>query len=69
MDYYRSFGIFAGVLGIVIIAVAWLNTPAVLGSLDPTIGGYSRMTVILVSAGLIAIAAGTASYLMAKPSI
>ncbi len=68
MDFYRIFGIGAGLLGIVIFVVAWFDSPAVPGALDPTIGGFSTITVYLVSAGFFAMASGTASYMMAKPS-
>jgi hypothetical protein len=68
MDIYRTGGIAAAVLGIILIALAWMYAPALLGPLDPTIGGYGRNTVLLVGAGIIALAGGFASYILAKPA-
>jgi hypothetical protein len=69
MDMNRIVGIAGGLLGILLLAIAWLNAPALLGPLDPTIGGYARDTVLLVGVGVVALVAGLASYLMAKPAI
>jgi hypothetical protein len=69
MDIYRTGGIIAGIFGIILLAFAWQNAPAVLGPLDVTIGGYARNTVLLISGGVLALIAGVASYMMAKPVI